>query len=192
MSETVNGNVVTEEKYEDALAEQKRILREKNPDTIKALNEMMYETRKISNTLLANFPPEGFIDKAIASLYLAYGFIGLSLVFYGAGRDDMKYLDTKSNEIDMPINSHEEIYEDIHGSNVAKIKTIRMFILALSARMDGLANLLTDYDAVSKLGKARAELDNALIFVEQAAESISYILTRPAPKIIPAQGAIKI
>lgn len=192
MSEEVKGNLVTEEKFEDALAEQKRILREQNPETIRNLEGMMAEARKLSNTILANFPPEGFLKGAIDNLYLANGFIGLSLVYFGAGRDDIKFLDTKSNEVDAEINTTEEIYTDIYGSNVAKLKTIRMFILALMDKMDKLGNLMTDYEAQFKLGKARTALDNSLIFLEQAMYSVSYVLTQPKPKIIPAAGGIQI
>jgi hypothetical protein len=192
MQEENKGNLVTEEKFEDALAEQKKLLRERNPETIKTLNEMMHEARKLSNTLLANFPPEGFIKGAIDSLYLVHGFIGLSLVFFGAGREDVKFLNTKSNEVDEGINEHEQIYEDLYGNNVAKIKMIRMFLLALMAKMDSFANLLTDWDAQAKLGKARTELDNCLIYMEQATYSISYVLTKPAPKIIQAAGGLQL
>lgn len=188
MSETVKGNVTTEEVFEDALEEQKRILREKNPETIRVLSEIQAECRKLSNTLLSLYRPEGFIKHVIDALYLAHGYVGMSLLFFGAGRSNVKFEDTKSADCDAEINSPEEIYKDLYGTHISKQKTIRMFILALASKMDKIGSLMTDYDAQVKLGRARAQLDEALIMIEQSCYAASYIYSIPKSKLITPEG----
>lgn len=181
-------NLATEDKFYDALEEQKRTLREKNPETIIVLNEIQRECRKLSNTLLSMYKPEGFIKEVIDALYLAYGYVGMALIFFGAGRDNFKFEDTKSSECDAEINAYEEIYEDLYGSEVAKQKTIRMMILNLAIKMDKIGNLMTDYDAQLKLGRARAKLDEAIIFIEQSCYSAAWVYTVPKSKLITPTG----
>jgi hypothetical protein len=188
MSKTTEGNVTTEEVFEDALTEQKRILREKNPETIILLNEMQAECRKLSNTLLSMYRPEGFIKNVIDALYVAYGYIGMALVFFGAGRSNVKFENTKSAECDVEINGAETLYNDLYGTEVAKQKVIRMFILALAAKMDKLGVIITDYDAQLELGRARTKLNEAIIMIEQSCYSVSFIDSVPKSHLIDMEG----
>lgn len=188
MSETEKGNVTTEEVFEDALAEQKRILRERNPETIALLNEMQAECRKLSNTLISMYRPEGFVKNVIDALYVAYGYIGMALVFFGAGRSNVKFEDTKSADCDVEINAPETVYNDLYGTEVAKQKVIRMFILALAGKMDKLGSMITDYDAQLELGRARTKLNEAIIMIEQSCYSASFIHSVRPSHLVDMEG----
>ena len=178
--------------FEDSLSEEQKMERDNNPETIKLLNKLHTDVKGIVLTVLQNFPPEGFIARTIDSLTISAGFVDRCLYHYGSHESRVLFENTSVSELDAEINVGKPT--EMVGSQVRRLKEIRMLMLSIAKRMDNLGiNIITNFEAQRMLGQARNHFETATIFVEESAKSVSYILTsNPAPSIIQVGGDVKL